>query len=141
MGENNPLSLSEIFENPQRYLVGKNPEQILEEIGGVPEGFQVLPGLGKTVPGWRMNDGHDQLRWNYTEGPDHPDKPVWTSSYRGRITKVEEAGWWPNGPSEYTGDFMPPTATPTDGVPCDCVPEDPNGFPIPGPDDPILPIE
>jgi len=69
-------------------------------------------------------------------------------SYKGQVSDPIEGGWWRDGPSEYTGDFVQPPVDPSDNLPvppggaCDCLPPDLFPFPVPeSPEEPPIIIE
>jgi RHS repeat-associated protein len=123
------LTPEDILEWAGEILSGKNPGQILEEMGGVPSGWEVSPGQGQSVaPGWKMWEiAHpdNQIRWSAGSlRPDHPDDPYWvvSSGASGRSERIPGAEW-PDGPSEYTqkqgGDTGGVCTTAYTGAGCD----------------------
>ena len=105
------FDMAEISIYPQ-VLSGMNPQDVLDSLGGVPEGWAVSPAGGKAAPGWKMyevrSDGSrpgNRIRWNWTpNSPGHPeDEWQWTVNV-GRTQNVKVSGGdWPDGPEEYVG--------------------------------------
>ncbi len=100
----------EILQYPQ-VLTGMNPQDVVQILGGVPEGWQVAPGQGQSVaPGWKMFEVKDgnitgrQIRWGASRRLDHPNDWYWTVSDGETKTSGIPAGDWPGGPTEYVGD-------------------------------------
>lgn len=95
--------------NPQ-LLQGLNPQNLIDALGGTPAGWTVSPAQSASAgkgPGWKLsnpNDGGYQIRWSPGSArADHPDTPYWVVS-GGKLkdtARVENAGEWPDGPSEY----------------------------------------
>jgi RHS repeat-associated protein len=110
-GGGGSLTVEEILQDPW-ILEGMNPQQLLDALGGVPQGFTELPGRSVSVaPGWKLNapktkDGAVQIKWSRgSKRPDHPDDPYWRVSRGGqdgfRSPEIP-AGDWPDGPAMYT---------------------------------------
>jgi RHS repeat-associated protein len=119
LSDEGSLSIDEILQNPQ-LVKDLNPEEVLTQIGGVPDGWQVSPANGQTVPGWKIFQLKpsgvrigNQIRWNITNSDDHPDQPQWTVTNSGTKTRVP-GGEWANGPEEYVGNSNEPDVGPCD---------------------------
>jgi hypothetical protein len=117
--EDDSLSIDDILQNPQ-LLKDLNPQEVLNQLGGIPEGWQVSPANGQNVPGWKMFQlkpngvrTGNQIRWNITNSDDHPEDPQWTATYSGTKTRVP-GGEWANGPDEYVGNNNEPDLGPCD---------------------------
>lgn len=91
-------------------LEGLNPQDVLDRLGGVPDGFAVRPGQSESLgdgPGWVLDTregGGISIRWSPGSArAGHPSTPYWRVS-GGRYGKSGRinAGRWPEGPPEFT---------------------------------------
>ena len=100
-----------IAENPD-LVQGMNPQDLLDKLGGVPEGFNIRPGRSSSKgagSGWVLSrpgaPGKPGIQICWSPGSaraDHPSDPYWviSSDKTGRSARIP-AGPWPDGPAPF----------------------------------------
>jgi hypothetical protein len=90
-------------------LNGMNPQDLMDKIGELPEGWGVEPAQSESAglgSGWKVScpaDGGIYIRWSPGSArPDHPSDPYWQVS-GGRIGKSPKipGRTWDDGPEPY----------------------------------------